>query len=59
MRWFVFLDAGGKVLIHSTGPNGNVRFPAKPDEIACLTSQPSIARRAPKARSRRIPSRPP
>lgn len=34
LPWFVFLDAEGKPLIHSTGPNGNVGFPAKPEEIA-------------------------
>jgi hypothetical protein len=34
LPWFVFLDAGGKAVIHSTGPKGNTGFPAQPDEIA-------------------------
>jgi hypothetical protein len=34
LPWFAFLDAGGKALIHSTGPKGNTGFPAEPDEIA-------------------------
>ena len=31
--WFVLLDANGKLLAHSTGPNGNTGFPYQPDEI--------------------------
>jgi hypothetical protein len=34
LPWFAFLDAGGKAVIHSTGPKGNTGFPAQPDEIA-------------------------
>jgi hypothetical protein len=34
LPWFLFLDAGGKAVIHSTGPKGNTGFPAQPDEIA-------------------------
>src|SRR6185436_20523097 len=32
--WFVFLDGDGQALITSTGPKGNVGFPATVDEIA-------------------------
>lgn len=32
--WFVFYDAEGKLLAHSTGPKGNCGFPITPDEIA-------------------------
>lgn len=32
--WFAFLDAGGRVLATSTGPAGNIGFPAAPEEIA-------------------------
>lgn len=31
--WFAFLDAKGEVIVTSDGPNGNIGFPAKPDEI--------------------------
>ena len=31
--WFVFLDGDGKVLATSTGPKGNVGFPAASDEV--------------------------
>jgi hypothetical protein len=34
LPWFAFLDGDGNALIHSTGPKGNVGFPAQPDEIA-------------------------
>lgn len=34
LPWFVFLDADGKALAHSTGPKGNTGFPAQPEEIA-------------------------
>jgi hypothetical protein len=34
LPWIAFLDADGKLLVHGTGPNGNVGFPAQPDEIA-------------------------
>ena len=35
MPWFAFLDADGKCLIHSTGPNGNnIGHPVQPDEVA-------------------------
>ncbi|MFG0283917.1 MAG: thioredoxin family protein [Phycisphaerales bacterium JB039] len=32
--WFVILDAEGKPLITSDGPDGNVGFPVQPEEIA-------------------------
>ncbi len=32
--WFAFLDAEGRVLATSTGPEGNTGFPAAPAEIA-------------------------
>lgn len=32
--WFLFLDADGKLLAHSTGPKGNTGFPYQPEEIA-------------------------
>ncbi|MCC6678745.1 MAG: thioredoxin family protein [Phycisphaerales bacterium] len=31
--WFVFLDGDGKSVIDSTGPKGNIGFPAAPEEI--------------------------
>jgi hypothetical protein len=31
--WFVFLDPGGKALVTSDGPNGNIGYPFKPEEI--------------------------
>lgn len=31
--WFVFLDGQGEAVIDSTGPNGNIGFPAAPEEI--------------------------
>jgi thioredoxin-related protein len=31
--WFAFLDASGKVLATSDGPNGNIGYPAAPEEI--------------------------
>jgi hypothetical protein len=34
LPWFAFLNAGGKSLVHSTGPKGNTGFPAEPHEIA-------------------------
>jgi hypothetical protein len=34
LPWIAFLDADGKLLVHGTGPGGNVGFPAKPEEIA-------------------------
>ena len=34
LPWFAFLDGDGKGLANSTGPKGNVGFPAEPDEIA-------------------------
>ena len=38
LPWFVFVDAGGKAIVHSTGPKGNTGFPAEPDEIAHFKS---------------------
>lgn len=35
--WFEILAADGTVLATSTGPDGNIGFPAKPDEIAWFT----------------------
>jgi len=32
--WFAILDAKGKLLISSVGPQGNIGYPVKPDEIA-------------------------
>jgi len=32
--WFAFLDGGGKAVVTSDGPKGNVGFPAAPHEIA-------------------------
>jgi uncharacterized protein YyaL (SSP411 family) len=32
--WFVFLDGDGQPVVNSTGPKGNVGFPAEPFEIA-------------------------
>jgi thiol-disulfide isomerase/thioredoxin len=32
--WHAILDAGGKVLITSDGPKGNIGFPLRPAEIA-------------------------
>ncbi|MHC4638820.1 MAG: thioredoxin family protein [Planctomycetota bacterium] len=32
--WFAILDAKGKLLISSVGPQGNIGYPAKPGEIA-------------------------
>ncbi len=32
--WMTILDAAGKELVTSDGPNGNVGCPARPDEIA-------------------------
>lgn len=32
--WFVFLDADGKALITSDGPDGNIGFPVQDNEIA-------------------------
>jgi thiol:disulfide interchange protein len=32
--WFLFLDADGKVLATSDGPQGNIGFPAAPPELA-------------------------
>ena len=34
LPWFVFVDGGGKALVHSTGPKGNTGFPSEPAEIA-------------------------
>ena len=34
LPWFAFVDADGKVLASSEGPEGNVGFPAAPAEIA-------------------------
>lgn len=31
--WFVMLDPAGQPIIDSNGPQGNIGFPAKPDEI--------------------------
>lgn len=31
--WFAFLDAKGEVIVTSDGPNGNIGYPAKPEEI--------------------------
>ena len=32
--WMVVLDAGGKKVVDSDGPEGNVGYPAEPAEIA-------------------------
>ena len=32
--WFAILDAKGELLISSVGPQGNIGYPVKPDEIA-------------------------
>lgn len=32
--WFVFLDGDGKLLAHSTAPEGNLGFPYEPGEVA-------------------------
>jgi hypothetical protein len=34
MPWFAILNAEGKVLIASDGPQGNIGYPVKPAEIA-------------------------
>jgi hypothetical protein len=38
LPWFVFLDGGGKAIVHSTGPKGNTGFPSEPAEIAHFKS---------------------
>jgi thiol:disulfide interchange protein len=42
--WFVLLDSDGKVLADSTGPQGNIGFPAKPEELAHFKSMLAQAR---------------
>jgi len=34
LPWFAFVDGNGQAIITSTGPNGNVGFPAVPEEFA-------------------------
>jgi thioredoxin-related protein len=36
--WFVFLDARGTALVSSDGPDGNIGYPFKPEEIAHFTA---------------------
>ncbi len=44
--WFAFLDAKGNVLATSDGPNGNIGYPAKPEEIAHFANMlGAVARR--------------
>ena len=45
LPWFVFIDGGGKAVVHSTGPKGNTGFPAEPDEIAHFKSMLETAKR--------------
>ncbi len=41
--WFVFLDAEGKALVTSNGPDGNVGCPYTDEEIAAFTGMLSKA----------------
>nr|UXE45585.1 thiol:disulfide interchange protein DsbD [uncultured bacterium] len=43
--WIAFLDAKGNVLATSDGPDGNIGYPAKPDEIAHFANMLAVARR--------------
>lgn len=43
--WFAFIDAQGKTLTTSEGPQGNVGFPAAPEEIAHFESMLARAAR--------------
>jgi thiol:disulfide interchange protein len=43
--WFVFLDASGNPVADSNGPEGNIGFPAKEDEIAHFVGMLTKARR--------------
>ena len=45
LPWFAFLDGDGKAVAHSTGPKGNVGFPAEPDEIAHFKTMLDTAKR--------------
>jgi thiol-disulfide isomerase/thioredoxin len=44
--WIAFLDAGGAVIAHSDGPQGNTGFPYKDEEIAHFVAMLGKARKS-------------
>jgi hypothetical protein len=45
LPWMAFIDADGKAVATSTGPDGNVGFPAKPSEYAHFKTMLDKAKR--------------